>query len=152
MEVAAASVVYAGPWRRIVGWLLDGLFAGGVFVLGVLVGAVLGAAVAGAGLAGFLAIVLAVVGVWMYFALFESSPRQATLGKMLLHEKVTDLRGNRITFERASVRHFAMYLSLLTPLLIGFAMAFWTRRRQSLHDYLSSTLVTYAPQTRDAGP
>ena len=150
MEVAAT--VYAGPWRRIVGWLLDGVFAGGVLALGLLVGAVLGSAVAGAGAAGFLAIVLGVVGVWMYFALFESSPRQGTLAKILLHEKVTDLRGHRITFERASVRHFAMYLSLLTPLLIGFAMAFWTRRRQSLHDYLSSTLVTYAPETRSAGP
>lgn len=142
----------AGPWRRIVGWLLDGLIALAVLTLGVLIGGGIGAAVDGAGLASFLAIVLAVVGLWMYFALLESSPRQASLAKMLLHEQVTDLRGERITFERASARHFAMYLTVLTPFWIGFLMAFWTKRRQALHDYLSSTQVTHAPETRSAGP
>jgi uncharacterized RDD family membrane protein YckC len=34
-----------------------------------------------------------------------------------------------------------MYFSALTPFAIGFLMAFWTKRRQTLHDYVTSTLV-----------
>lgn len=125
------------------GWLLDGFVA---FLL-LFVGFVIGV-----GLGSFFAIVFIVVSLWLYFALLESSPRQATLAKMLLREQVTDLRGNRITFERASARHFAMYLSLVSPFWLGFFMAFWTKRRQALHDYISGTLVTYAGQKRSAGP
>lgn len=122
------------------GWLLDGLVA--FFLL--LVGLVIGVAVS-----SFFAVIFTVVSIWLYFALLESSARQGTLAKTLLHERVTDLHGDRITFERASVRHFSMYLSLVTPLFVGFLMAFWTKRRQALHDYISSTVVTH---TRNAGP
>jgi uncharacterized RDD family membrane protein YckC len=125
------------------GWLLDGLVALFVLFVGIAIGY---------GPGSFFAVVFVVVSLWLYFALLESSPRQGTLAKMLLHERVTDLEGRRITFERASARHFSMYMSLVTPVLIGFLMAFWTKRRQSLHDYVSSTLVTYAPEKRSAGP
>jgi uncharacterized RDD family membrane protein YckC len=120
--------------------MLDGVVA---FLL-VSVGLLIGVAVS-----AFFAVIFTVVSIWLYFALLESSSYQGTLAKMLLRERVTDLRGERITFERASARHFAMYLSLVTPLWIGFLMAFWTKQRQALHDYISSTLVTH---TRSAGP
>jgi uncharacterized RDD family membrane protein YckC len=125
------------------GWLLDGLVAFPVVFVGLVIGY---------GVGSFFAVIFVVVSLWLYFALLESSSRQGTLAKMLLHERVTDLDGNRITFERASARHFAMYMSLVTPMLIGFLMAFWTRRRQSLHDYVSSTLVTHVPGKQSAGP
>src|SRR6266849_5653813 len=48
---------------------------------------------------------------WIYEAALESSPYQATLGKMALGMKVTDLAGNRISFARATGRHFAKYVS-----------------------------------------
>jgi uncharacterized RDD family membrane protein YckC len=121
------------------GWLLDGCVVLPVLLFGIAIGY---------GPGTFFAVIFVVVSLWLYFALLESSPRQGTLAKMLLRERVTDLDGNRITFERASVRHFAMYMSLVTPLLIGFLMAFWTKRRQALHDYVSSTLVT----KQSAGP
>jgi uncharacterized RDD family membrane protein YckC len=54
---------------------------------------------------------------------------------------VTDLEGERLTFSRATGRYFAMYLSAITPFAIGYWMAFWTRRRQTLHDLLARTLV-----------
>ena len=46
---------------------------------------------------------------WLYEAAMESSSKQATLGKMVLGMKVTDLQGNRISFARATVRHFCKY-------------------------------------------
>jgi uncharacterized RDD family membrane protein YckC len=133
----------AGPWRRLCGWLLDGLLALVVLWVGIGIGI---------GFSSFIAIVFIVVTLWLYFALLESSARQGTLAKMLLHERVTDLDGKRITFERASARHFSMYLSAISPFLIGFLMAFFTKRRQALHDYISSTVVTVARETRSAGP
>jgi uncharacterized RDD family membrane protein YckC len=70
----------------------------------------------------------------------ESSSYQATLGKMVCGMKVTDLSGNRISFERATGRHFAKYLSGLI-LCIGYIMVGFTERKQGLHDLLAGTLV-----------
>ncbi len=80
------------------------------------------------------------VAAWLYFALMESSSRQATLGKMLVGIMVTDLDGGRISFGRATGRHFAMILSALTC-YIGFVMAAFTERKQALHDMIAGTLV-----------
>ncbi len=77
---------------------------------------------------------------WLYEAILESSPRQATLGKMVLGLKVTDLAGNRISFARASGRHFAKYLSGAI-LFMGYIIAGFTDRKQALHDMIAGTLV-----------
>ena len=77
---------------------------------------------------------------WLYFAGMESSPIQATPGKLVLGIKVTDYLGLRPTFLRATARHFCKILSFIT-LLAGYAMILFTRRRQGLHDILSGSLV-----------
>ncbi len=77
---------------------------------------------------------------WLYTALYESSEKQATLGKQALSIVVTDLAGDRISFARATGRYFASILSFLT-LLIGYFMAAFTERKQTLHDLIASTLV-----------
>jgi MFS family permease len=59
----------------------------------------------------------------------------------LLGTRVTNLDGSRLTFTRATARHFAMYLSAITPFYVGYFMVFWTKKRQTLHDYVASTLV-----------
>ncbi|CAN5862522.1 hypothetical protein BH24BAC1_BH24BAC1_18410 [soil metagenome] len=80
---------------------------------------------------------------WLYFALMECSARQATIGKLAVGLKVTDLKGRPISFWRASARYFTKFLSLV-PLGVGFMMAFYNRRKQSLHDLISSCLVLRA--------
>jgi uncharacterized RDD family membrane protein YckC len=47
---------------------------------------------------------LAVLWQWLYYALMESSGRQATLGKMAMRLKVTDLEGRKLSFAQASGR------------------------------------------------
>lgn len=84
--------------------------------------------------------VVSTVIVWLYFAIGDSSPWQATFGKHTFHLKVTDLRGERIGFTRASVRCFARGLSSLI-FAIGYLMCFWTERRQTLHDKIAGCLV-----------
>ena len=77
---------------------------------------------------------------WLYFALMESSPYQATLGKMVLSIKVTDLAGERISFWRATGRTLAKIISGAI-LLIGYIMAAFTERKQALHDIIAQCLV-----------
>jgi uncharacterized RDD family membrane protein YckC len=77
---------------------------------------------------------------WVYFAYFYSSQNQGTLGNMAVRVAVTDMQGNRITFGRATLRFFAMYLCLFT-LLIGFLIIAFTSYKQGLHDRIAATLV-----------
>lgn len=77
---------------------------------------------------------------WLYFALMESGPGMATLGKRALNIKVTDMEGNRISFGRATGRYFAKILSMII-LFIGYLMVLWDSKRQALHDKLANTLV-----------
>jgi uncharacterized RDD family membrane protein YckC len=76
----------------------------------------------------------------LYFALFESSRRQATPGKMLLGIFVTDAQGRRISFGRALGRNLSRVLSQMFCWL-GYLLALFTQRNQALHDMIASTLV-----------
>jgi uncharacterized RDD family membrane protein YckC len=127
--------VYVSAWRRLAGWAIE--FA--VVLVLLLAGLLVGSALYGDGL--FLGFVLALTAIWLYFAGLESSESRSTVSGRLLGTRVTGLKGERLTFSRATGRHFAMYLSALTPFAIGYVMAFWTKRRQTLHDYLASTVV-----------
>ncbi len=77
---------------------------------------------------------------WLYEALQESSSAQATIGKRALGIVVTDEAGKRISFGRATGRHFGKYISTII-LLIGFIMAAFTQKKQALHDIMAGTLV-----------
>jgi len=77
---------------------------------------------------------------WLYFTLMESSPRQATLGKMAIGIIVTTGDGRRLSFLRANGRYFGKLLSALI-FGIGFLMAGFTRKKQALHDMLADSLV-----------
>lgn len=77
---------------------------------------------------------------WLYCAGMESSNRQATFGKMALELKVTDLMGSRISFGKATARHFGKWLSAII-LFIGYLMVVWTEKKQALHDQIAGTLV-----------
>ncbi len=77
---------------------------------------------------------------WLYYALMESSQKQATFGKIVLSIKVTDLEMNKISFGKASLRYFTKILSALF-FYIGYIMAGFTEKKQALHDLISGCLV-----------
>lgn len=89
---------------------------------------------------GLAIFILAVVGPCLYEALMESSQQEATFGKRALGIRVVDLQGRRISFGRATGRHFGKILSAMI-LNIGFIMAGFTKRKQALHDLMAETLV-----------
>jgi len=143
-----AGVGYGGFWIRVIAAIIDaiilrvvvapvGMIFGGLGMAGTLSGI----RHTGLGiLGGGITIILLVFGSWLYEAFMESSSYQATLGKMIFGMKVTDLNGNRISFERATGRHFAKWLSTMI-LGIGYIMVGLTERKQGLHDLLAGTLV-----------
>ncbi len=159
---APASVptpAYAGFWLRFLAYVIDAIVLG-IFTVPILVGAAmmmgLGSAIASLprgrdpfalGIPtvffSFLCVfvLVAVVGTWLYHALLESSEWQATAGKKALDLAVTDLGGARISFGRASGRHFAKIITGLIPLGIGYILAGVTEKKQALHDMIAGCLV-----------
>jgi uncharacterized RDD family membrane protein YckC len=140
MATMTGTTTYAGFWRRFVAWLLDGLLLSLVTLPFTLqFGGDAAAEAARTSVAGTISTVVG----WLYYALMESSAKQATVGKMALGIIVTDLEGRRIGFGRATGRYFAKILSALI-LGIGFLMAAFTERKQGLHDMIAGTLVVKA--------
>ena len=143
-----AGVGYGGFWIRVLAAIIDaiilrvvvapmGMIFGGLGMAGTLSGIHhTGLGILGGGIT----IILLIFGSWLYEAFMESSSYQATLGKLIFGMKVTDLNGNRISFERATGRHFAKWLSTMI-LGIGYIMVGFTERKQGLHDLLAGTLV-----------
>jgi uncharacterized RDD family membrane protein YckC len=86
------------------------------------------------------AVLIITVITWLYFAFCESSAWQATIGKLALGIRVTNMQGTRISLPRALGRYPAKYLSAFI-LFIGFLMVAWTQRKQGLHDMVVGTLV-----------
>jgi uncharacterized RDD family membrane protein YckC len=143
---------YAGFWIRFVAVMIDALALGIVVwpisgILALMIGAA-GNQVNMPGIGihlvrGIVIWSLFIFAGWIYEAGLESSSKQATLGKMALGLKVTDEKGQRISFARASGRFFSKLLSRMI-LFIGYIMAGFTARKQALHDMIAGTLVVRA--------
>jgi uncharacterized RDD family membrane protein YckC/type II secretory pathway pseudopilin PulG len=142
---ASGSLEYAGFWLRVLAYAIDSIVIGvaGTIASGIVGGVARVLSTAGAGGEGaamLLGALAALVTYWLYFALMESSGRQASLGKMALGLTVTDADGARIGFGRATGRYFGKIVSAI-PLGIGFLLAGFTGRKQALHDMMAGTLV-----------
>jgi uncharacterized RDD family membrane protein YckC len=161
--IAAAAATapraeYGGFWLRFLACLIDGV----VISLGILVVAIplifltgLGTYLsqihpeeevgdAGFGLIMGVIFLIAAVSLavtWLYHAWMESSEWQATLGKQALGLVVTDMEGRRVSFGRATGRHFGKIVTNMLPVFIGYIMAGFTERKQALHDMIAGCLV-----------
>ena len=132
------DIVYANFWKRVAAAIIDGI----IFII-------------------FLALFqkFGILLGWAYYAIMESSPQQGTLGKMAVGIAVTDLKGNRISFGRATGRYFCMYLTAITfviyiftdtyfgicltaiTLAIDYIIAAFTGKRQTIRDMIASCLI-----------
>ena len=136
---------YAGFWRRFAAYIIDYFVLGAVnlvlyFFVWIIAFAAVSAGNIGFGITGVFYVIAAIGVPWLYYAIMESSSKQATLGKMALNIVVTDISGNRISFGRATGRYFAKIISSII-FLIGYIMIAFTQKKQGLHDILSETLV-----------
>lgn len=151
---------YAGFWMRFVAYLIDGLIIGTIqFVAIMPFLAILGigaadniqemesmdeaeamSMVGGMMAMGFTFQIVFFVIATLYFAILESSSKQATVGKMVLGLQVTDVNGNKLDFVKALVRNLCKFISSAI-LMIGYIMAGFTEKKQALHDIIANTLV-----------
>ena len=141
-------VRYAGFWKRFVAYFLDIIIIDIVaWAVSFIVGLILGLMSANSyGLTNdylgvyFFFVPVFIVGDWLYFALMESSPKQATLGKQALRIIVTDLDGKKISFGQATGRFISKLFSIII-FFIGYIMVAFTDKKQGLHDMIAGTLV-----------
>ena len=151
---------YAGFWRRLAAILIDSIIIGAVqwiaimpllAIFGIGVASNMDSmesmdeaqsmAMAGSMMAmGFTFQIVFLVIQTLYFALLESSSKQATVGKMVLGIVVTDINGNKLDFAKALVRNLCRIISSFI-LFIGYIMAAFTEKKQALHDIIAGTLV-----------
>jgi uncharacterized RDD family membrane protein YckC len=159
VPAVVSQVIYAGFWRRAAAYVFDILLLGLVLDPLILQPLVARSGISPNEFSQFppthfrqviaIQLLFGFVG-WLYWAVLESSPWRATLGKKLFGIEVTDLYGRRISFARATGRHFAKNISLLM-IGIGFLMAGFTEKKQALHDMLAGCLVIKKPYLPDAG-
>jgi uncharacterized RDD family membrane protein YckC len=156
----AALEDYAGFWKRVAAYILDFII---LLIPSVIIQRLMGSGAAQATLQQSVlaapgdphamiaaygqfystmmpAILIGYVVVWLYFAFCESSSWQATIGKLALGIRVTDMQGARLSFSHALGRSAARFLSYII-LCIGFLPAGWTARKQAMHDKIVNTLV-----------
>jgi uncharacterized RDD family membrane protein YckC len=144
-----AAVQHAGFWKRFAASLIDGLIIGAIQFVLTAVGVIDNSGLrAGPGHEEFdrsisqlfvLCGVMFVVQI-LYFAIMESTSKQATLGKMVLGIVVTDVEGKRISFGRAIGRNLGKIISTIM-LLIGYFMIAFTAKKQGAHDMMAGCLV-----------
>jgi uncharacterized RDD family membrane protein YckC len=145
VDFAIGETSYASFWRRLLGYLIDM----GIFVLELIPCVALNIwtdslSWTKSDSSLFVWIWWAVD--WLYQAWMISSRRQATLGMLAAGIYVTDLRGHRLSFWRATARHFAKLLSYYS--LIGMFLPLMRKKKQALHDLMTRTVVVIRPRTR----
>jgi uncharacterized RDD family membrane protein YckC len=161
---------FAGFWRRFVAFcIIDCILIIGTLVsgAGAISGLIFGTNEGPLDSLGLLLMLIVYfVFPWLYLTCMEASSRQATLGKLALGIKVTDIKGAPISFLRASARYFGKF-SLFIILVIGtsprhinfqafgrhtdiicaliffvgFSMAVLTPKKQTIYDIIARTLV-----------
>ncbi len=138
---------YAAPIKRFAAYFIDAIVLSAIFVpLQILIGVVVVASMQGKDptsvqlIANSIYYSISVPISWLYFALMESSPKSATLGKMALGLMVLDTDGYPISFGQATGRYFGKILSAL-PCSAGFITAFFNEKKQGWHDSMANTVV-----------
>lgn len=136
--------IYAGFWLRLAAYFIDTIIFTAAFVVLLFIAVLLSTVLfqATINLEYFRIIIAAPILILqcLYFSLFESSTKQATIGKLIVGIQVVNYKGKKIEFVTALGRYFARIVSTLT-IYIGFLMALWTDKKQTLHDKMTKTLV-----------
>ena len=96
---------------------------------------------------------------WLYAALFECSPLQASIGKFILRLYVADRKDKRISFPRSTARQLCsilvLFIFILETVLRSFESSMtgsestWIRLRSLPQDALTETQVLKRSDTQN---
>lgn len=123
---------YAGFFRRFLASIID------IFVIILFIWFI--QLISGLTIAGSFFYFLGLLFGWIYFVFQESSTRKGTVGKQAMNLIVTDLYGNKISFNQATKR-FVMKILAIIPFFAGFLPIFYTEKKQTLPDIIAKTVV-----------
>lgn len=121
---------FVGFWLRLAAYFVDSLV---LLPIGVIWALLIPFSI-------YLAIIGSFFAAWLYFALMESSTKQATIGKQIVGARIVNEDGNRISFGTATKRFLSKAL-LSTPFAIGYLWIAISKKKQAFHDVLADTYV-----------
>lgn len=134
----------AGPYVRVLAYLLDLLIRVGIcvvaYILLTLAGLVIGFTVA-SGLSMLFMFVL----VFFYYVIFEAGKRGASPGKRAMGLRVVDTSGAPISWGQSFIRNMLRFADGMPAPTYGFGLlaTLLNRRFQRLGDLLANTVVVY---------
>ncbi|RJP24324.1 MAG: RDD family protein [Candidatus Abyssobacteria bacterium SURF_5] len=141
-----ATLRYAGFWIRFAAKFVDWFILGVVNAViqlsfGFMVTPPQPGAMPSAGFfIGSVLMMIAQIGVAVFYATYFVGKFAATPGKMACGLKIVTPDGGKVSYWRACGRYFAEILSAMI-LLIGYIMAAFDSEKQALHDRICSTRV-----------
>ncbi len=77
---------------------------------------------------------------FLYYPIFHASPARATPGKRAMDLQVTDSKGETLSFGMAFLRQL-FFLGSTGICAIGLLVAFFTKRKQAVHDLVADSIV-----------
>ncbi len=117
---AAPRVAYGGFWLRFVAYLIDGV----VMSLGVIL---------------VLIPLIFLTGLGALLSEIHPQEELSDAGVFLIIGVI--MAGRRVSFGRATGRHFAKIVTNMVPAFIGYIMAGFTAQKQALHDMIAGCLI-----------
>jgi len=132
---SVTSISYAGFWLRVAANIIDSFILSLVFTL---INFLVFWFFAPNSLLLLMNIFYSTIS-FIYFSLMESRGG-ATLGKKMVGIKVSNANGGPVEFLRSLGRNLAKIISALI-LMIGFMMVGFTKKKQGLHDIITSCVV-----------
>lgn len=79
----------------------------------------------------------------LYHLVFELSDMKGSPGKYFNKLKVVHMTGTTLTVNRCIIRNLGKVLSIL-PFFLGFTLAMFNNKNQTLHDRLAGSIVIYS--------
>ena len=134
----------AGPYVRVLAYLLDLLIRAGIYIVAqlllTLVGVVIGFTVAQG-----LSLLLLFFIMFFYYIIFEAGKKGASPGKRAMGLRVVDTSGAPITWGQAFIRNMLRFADGMPLFSYGFGLltTLMTKRFQRLGDLLANTVVVY---------
>ena len=134
----------AGPYVRVLAYLIDLLIRIVIFVVGTLL-INLSGLIIGFNVAQGLDMLMMFILVFFYYVLFEAGKRGASPGKRAMGLRVVDTSGAPISFGQSFIRNMLRFADGLPPPTYAFGLlsTLLNKRFQRLGDLLANTVVVY---------
>lgn len=118
-------MIYGNLWKRFIAAFID-------FVILSAIGSIC--------IRSFFLLPVAFIINLLYKPIFEASNVRATPGKSIMGLAVVKTNGDRLTLKDSYIRYLSSYLSSFT-LGLGYFLALFTEKKQTLHDFFAGTIV-----------